>query len=181
MLLERYELEITSPPCDPGTERWTAFVRFTDDLSPVLPYLNAAWPGAQFEPRVPALNWRLERWAVVVRPHEIALGSFLDRAEAEAALRRVIALINDVWEHRETIRPSRQARRRLTPLEVYRLLPGGPCGDCGEGSCFIFANKLIVGQVQVSACTPLFTAAHATKREALWLRLQEAGLVDQAP
>ena len=41
MLIENYDLEIFTPPCDPGAERYAARARLTVDISEVLPYLNA--------------------------------------------------------------------------------------------------------------------------------------------
>jgi len=46
MLIEKYDLEVTSPPCAPGAERWSTFTRLTTDIGDVLPYLNAAWEEA---------------------------------------------------------------------------------------------------------------------------------------
>ena len=45
MLVEDYDLEIFTPPCDPGAERYAARARLTVDISAVLPYLNATLRG----------------------------------------------------------------------------------------------------------------------------------------
>jgi len=41
MLIENYELEVFTPPCDPGAERYAAKAHLTADISEILPYLNA--------------------------------------------------------------------------------------------------------------------------------------------
>jgi len=45
------------------------------------------------------------------------------------------------------------------PLEVYRLLPGTNCGDCGQRSCMAFAAALVRGDGRLDACPHLDAAA----------------------
>jgi len=59
VLIKGYQLEVTSPPCEPGSERWTAFARLEDDISDVLPYLNAIWKGAIYDHQAGVLTWRM--------------------------------------------------------------------------------------------------------------------------
>ena len=177
MLIRRYDLEVTSPPCEPGSERWTAFARLEDDIAEVLPYLNAAWKGAIYDHEAKVLTWRTGGRAVSVRPREIGVSNLEDRDEAAGVVERLIAQINKVWERRAEIEPSFARRQRLVALEVYKLLPGGNCRACGEATCFIFATKLATGQVSIEACAPLFTEEHRAKREQLLARLEEAGVV----
>ena len=46
MLIDHYDLEVFTPPCDPGAERYAARARLVVDISEVLPYLNATLRGA---------------------------------------------------------------------------------------------------------------------------------------
>jgi hypothetical protein len=46
MLIDKYDLEIFTPPCDPGAERYAAKARLEVDISAVLPYLNTTPRGA---------------------------------------------------------------------------------------------------------------------------------------
>lgn len=174
MLIRRYDLEVTSPPCEPGAERWSAFAHLEDDISEVLPYLNAAWKGAIYDHEAKVLTWRTGGRAVSVRPHELAVSNLEDRDEAVEVVERLIACINDIWRRRREIQPSLARRCRLVPLDIYKLLPGGNCRACGEPTCFVFATKLAAGQVDVEACTPLFTEEHAEKRRRLLALLEEA-------
>ncbi len=50
MLLENYDVEIFTPPCDSGAERCAARAHLTTDISEVLPYLNATLRGAIYYP-----------------------------------------------------------------------------------------------------------------------------------
>ena len=58
MLVENYDLEVFTPPCDPDTERYAARACLTVDISEVLPYLNATLHGAVYFPSAVALTWK---------------------------------------------------------------------------------------------------------------------------
>ena len=42
------------------------------------------------------------------------------------------------------------------PLEIYPLLPGTNCQDCGEANCMAFATKMAEHTVKLKSCEPLF-------------------------
>ena len=55
MLIEDYDLELFTPPCHPGAEKWSAVARLEVDISEVLPYLNATLSGAIYNQAANAL------------------------------------------------------------------------------------------------------------------------------
>ena len=162
-LIRHYSLTITSPPCEPGSERYNALAHVEADLSPVLPYLNAVWPGAVYDERGRNLTWRRPGRSVAIQPGQVALGSFSERAEAETAMRELIEEINAIWAHRGEIEPRHSRRERPNPLQLYKLLPGGNCKACGEASCFAFASKLAAGLCTLEQCPPLQEARYAER------------------
>jgi len=46
MLIDRYDLGLFTPPCEPGAERYAAVARFTADIGEALPYLSASLAGS---------------------------------------------------------------------------------------------------------------------------------------
>ena len=58
MLIEKYDLEVFTPPCEPGAERFSAIAHLPNDIREVFPYLNATLRGAVYEPAVPSVSWR---------------------------------------------------------------------------------------------------------------------------
>jgi ArsR family metal-binding transcriptional regulator len=58
MLIEGYDLEVFTPPCEPGAERYAARARLMVDISEILPYLNATLRGAVYHPSANALTWK---------------------------------------------------------------------------------------------------------------------------
>jgi len=168
MLIEKYDLEVFTPPCEPGAERFSAIAHLPNDIREVFPYLNATLRGAVYEPAVPSVSWRKAGHYVVFQPNQIGVSNVEDREAAIKEIKGIIALVNRTWERRDQIEPNYETRRRPTGLEVYKLLPRTNCKACGEASCFAFANKLAAGQVRLEACTPLFEdPQYAQQREEL--------------
>ncbi len=176
MLIEEYDLEVTSPPCDPGAERWSAFAHISADVSVILPYLNARLKGAIYDHSAQVLTWRTGGRTVCFRAHEIAVSNLEDRSEAVTVVKRMVDLANKTWQRRDEIQPSLAKRERLKALEVYKLLPGENCKACGQPTCFTYALKLTAGQARVESCPPLFSNEHRSERERLLQMLEAAGI-----
>jgi ArsR family metal-binding transcriptional regulator len=155
VLLKGFEPEIVLPACDFGRETVNAIGHVGNDISPVLPYLNATQPGAIYQAAASSLRFRFEGHMVTLGPRQIAVGGLANDDEAVQLLARLQQLINDTWAHRDEIEPSTLERKRLNPLAVYKLLPGTNCQACGQPTCLVFANKLVVGNLDLELCAPL--------------------------
>jgi len=167
MLIEHYDLEVFTPPCDPGAERYAALARLTADISEILPYLNATLRGAVYLPEAQALTWKKGGHNIAFHAYEIAASNVEDREGAEKELKGLIDLVNRPWERRAEITPDHTTRQRPTPMAVYRLLPQTNCKQCGEPTCYTFAFKLTAAQKKLADCPPLFGPQFAEKLAAL--------------
>lgn len=163
MRIEKYDLEVFTPPCEPGAERFSAVARLLVDIREVLPYLNATLRGAVYHPSAPALVWTKGGHYVAFRPYEIAISNVEDRKAAIREIERLVELVNRTWERREEIAPDYETHRRPTPMEVYKLLPGGNCKRCGQPTCFTFALKLVAAQARLEECPLLFEPEYAER------------------
>jgi ArsR family metal-binding transcriptional regulator len=167
MLIQDYELEVFTPPCDPGAERYAARARFAVDISDALPYLNASLRGAFYHPGAQAITWKKGGHNIAFHAHEIAASNVEDRAEAEKEVAGLVALVNRIWERREEISPSFEIRQRATPMAIFKLLPGTNCKQCGEPTCYTFALKLAAKQKTLGHCLPLEDALFSDARSQL--------------
>ena len=167
MLIEKYDLQVLTPPCEPSAERFTAKARLVADIREVLPYLNATLRGAVYFPNAPALTWKKAGHNVAFHPYEIAVSNAVDRESAQKELDGLVALVNRTWERRAEITPSHETRRRPTLMEVYKLLPQTNCKQCGQPTCYTFALKLVASQKRLQDCPPLFEPQRADKLAAL--------------
>lgn len=159
-LIKDYVLEVFSPPCEPGAERFAAKARLNMDINEVLPYLNAILHGAVYNPAAPALTWKMDGHSHAFHPFEILISNLDDRQAAEKEIEGLIDLVNRTWERREEIDPDFETHQRPTHLAVYKLLPLTNCKACGEPTCYTFALKLIASQISLGECPVLSEAEH---------------------
>jgi len=167
MLIDKYDLELFTPACSPGEERFAARALLTLDISEALPYLNATLRGARYTHAARALTWTKAGHYVAFHPFEIAVSNVEDRAAARQEIESLIALVNRTWERRSEIAPDYELHQRPTPIALFRLLPQTNCKQCGEPTCYTFALKLAAAQRKPADCPPLFELAHAEQRAAL--------------
>jgi ArsR family metal-binding transcriptional regulator len=167
MLIENYNLEVFTPPCDPGAERYAARARLTADISEVLPYLNATLRGAIYHPGANALTWKKSGHNIAFHAYEIATSNVEDRNGAEKEIRGLIDLVNRTWNQRAEITPDSTTRQRPTPMAIYKLLPNTNCKQCGDPTCYSFALKLAASQKKLADCPMLFESHYTEKLAAL--------------
>ena len=179
MLIEEYDLEVFTPPCEPGAERFSAIARLTADISEAMPYLNPTLRGAVYNHAAKTLTWKKGGRNIAFHSHKIAAANLEDRAEAEKVIQGLIKTVNRTWERRQEIEPDFEMHRRPTPMAIFKLLPGTNCRQCGEQTCFIFAVKLAASQRSVSECPPLLEPSHAEKLAGLQAIIIEAPAVGQ--
>ena len=167
MLIERYDLEVFTPPCSPGDERFSAIAHLPVDIRAVLPYLNATLRGAAYSQAAKALSWRKAGHYVVFHPNRIAVSNVEDRQSAIEEIEGLVKLVNRTWDHHHEIEPSVEEQRRPKPMAIFKLLPGTNCRQCGQRTCWNFALKLATAQTELALCPPLFEPAFVERRAQL--------------
>jgi ArsR family metal-binding transcriptional regulator len=161
MWVKNYELEVFTPPCEPGAERYSAVAHLTHSIAEVLPYLNATLAGANYMPSANALTWKRAGHLVAFHADRVAVSNVADREEAVCELDSMIDLVNRTWDRRAEITPDYQAQKRSSPMIIYQLLPQTNCRECGEATCMAFAFGLIQGKHMLEECPVLTTDQRA--------------------
>jgi len=133
-------------------------------LGQVMPYLNATQKVLSYEPDVPVLIFRMDKYRVAVRENELTVGAVSHRDEGMEAISRAAELINDVWKRRSEIKGDATPKKQMPAMEIYKLLPRTNCGDCGEQACLAFAAKLSLGEAELDACRHLKERPEARER-----------------
>jgi ArsR family metal-binding transcriptional regulator len=167
MLIPTYELEIFTPPCHPGAERYSAVAHLPADIRDALPYLNATLRGAVYTRAAPSLIWKKAGHNVAFHADRIAVSNVEDRQEAIGELDGLVKLVNRTWERRADIQPDATERQRPTAMALYKLLPATNCRQCGQPNCWNFALKLAAAQIAPAACPPLSAPAYAERLASL--------------
>ena len=154
-LIGSYDLELIAPPCIPGAATWGAKAHLHDDITEVLPYLNAELKGADYDHHSQVLLWKAKGRKYAFRPHEIAAAPVEVREEAHNVINDVVAMVNKIWDRRQEIRPD-FTQRELPPLmDIYKPLPKANCQECGYPTCMGYAADLRVGNTTPSQCPHL--------------------------
>jgi ArsR family metal-binding transcriptional regulator len=162
MWVEDYEVEVFTPPCDPGAERYSAVAHLTQSIAEILPYLNATLAGANYMPTAEALTWKRAGHLVAFHADRVAVSNVADREEAMRELDRMIDLVNRTWERKAEITPDYQGQKRPPPMAIYQLMPQTNCRECGAATCMAFAFGLIQGKCSLAACPALTREQRAT-------------------
>ena len=64
--------------------------------------------------------------------------------------------------------------KELSPIEIYRSLPGTSCKECGEANCMAFAAKLVNREATLVECKPLLEPKFLEAYNKLWALLKPA-------
>jgi ArsR family metal-binding transcriptional regulator len=92
VLIEHYALKVFTPPDRSGAERFSAVADLDVDISEVLPYFNAIFPGANYQRATDALTAKKGAYHLTLYARQVAIGNAedFDRAVAEIARERVV-------------------------------------------------------------------------------------------
>lgn len=175
MLLSSYIYEVSLPECVTSAVRVNAIAKLSEDIREVLPYLNARVKAGTFNHEGGTLRFIWEGKAINLFPRRITVSGLRDRGEAVQVLEWVKDFINTTWQNRQEIEPSFRRGDEVKVLELYRLLPGTNCGECGERTCMAFAAKLVRQEAEISECCPLLSHEWQEKRQVLFSLVERGG------
>ena len=164
MLIEDYQLRIVLSDCNPSSLKVNALVDLSDDISELLPYLNTVLKGRQYNEEEKSLTVKRGGHFITFRPRQIALTKLEDENEARALMEELKQAVNKTHTNREQIKPTFTSRPIPRPLDIFKLLPGKNCKECGEPTCMAFALKLINGDIGWKQCLLLLTKEFETNR-----------------
>ena len=155
MLLKSYAKEILRPQCNPSFQSLHCIAHLDQDISEVLPYLNAWLGGFEYFKDPPDVTFRTQGKIITVYPWEIAVNALRDEEEATRILEWLKGEINEVWEKREEIIPSYEGEPKPKVLEILKLLPRTNCRECRQPTCMVFATLVAQGVKRPEDCPPL--------------------------
>jgi ArsR family metal-binding transcriptional regulator len=155
MLLKSYSKEIFRPQCNPSFESVHCVAHLDQDISAVLPFLNAVLGGFEYLKDPPAVIFRSQGRLITVHGKKIAINALRDEAEADKILEWLKREINDAWEKRAGIQPSCESAPKPKLIEILKLLPKTNCKECREPTCMAFAARMAEGVKISEDCLPL--------------------------
>ena len=175
MLLKGYTFETMLPECNPMAETINAVAELSEDIGEVLPYLASVIKVCAYDDETKTLTFRHDGKGVALYPRRITVTKLPDREEAKRVLDELKALINRTYDNRHNIKPCYKKGGELRYLDVFKLLPGTNCKECGQPACLAFASKVVQQEANIAQCSPLFSGQFEEKRRKLLDMLQAAG------
>ena len=155
MFLKTYRKEIFRPECNPEFESLHCIAYLDQDISGVLPYLNAALGGFDYVKEPPAVIFKSQGRLISVHGDKIAINALKDEAQADQILNWLVGEINSAWQNRDRIEPSFEGVPKPNVVDLLKYLPQTNCRDCNCPTCLVFACRMAEGVKSPHDCTHL--------------------------
>ena len=155
MLLKTYKKEIFRPECNPEFESLHCIAHLDQDISEVLPYLNAELGGFDYVKDPPVVIFKSHGRLISVHGDRIAINALKDEAQADRILRWLVNEINSTWQKRDQITPSFEGVPRPNVVELLKHLPQTNCRECDCPTCLVFACRMAEGVKSPHDCPQL--------------------------
>jgi len=157
MLLQNYILRVVLSDCNPSSQKVNALADLSEDISEVLPYLNTALKGLQYHAGEKFLTVKRKGHVITFWSRQIAVTKLEDEKESREVIEELKEIVNETYANRDHIKPTYSSRLIPRPLDIFKLLPGKNCKECGEPTCMAFALKLINDELEWKQCPLLLT------------------------
>ncbi len=131
---------------------YSAKFRLDQDLRRLFPYINAVIEGTQYYSTPECVKFILDQHLCILYPEEGAFTPVENHAEAVDFLRILLAFIGDIGQRSNDIVPNFRKYSPASTVDIYRLLPGNNCQDCGYVSCMAFAAALSRQYTSMGKC-----------------------------
>jgi ArsR family metal-binding transcriptional regulator len=166
MLLNGFEITHILP-CIADPEKIRTIVQLSDNIHEVLPYLNATLKGTIYNHAAGILTFKKDGVMITLYRKTVTLAKVDDEAHAKDLIEWLKGLINETYQNRGNIEPNYERGTTLRALDIFKLLPGTNCKNCGEPSCLAFAVRLAGREIEVAKCSPLFSGEYQEKNKVL--------------
>lgn len=150
--LNVYSRGPTFKPGGVSEDDMMACFRMEPDVSALFPYVNAVAKRAELHQTPHFIRFLYEDRFCVLYPRAGLVTPVEDRVQARSFLERLIAFLNDISSRRHEITPNHRIHRRVSVLNILKLLPKTNCGQCGYASCMAFAAALSLQESVPERC-----------------------------
>ena len=125
------------------------------ELAALFPYINAVADHAQYYEKPVYIKFVLGERLCGLYSTEGAFTPVRNLGDAMAFLPILLDFISDVHRRRPHITPNHKKFNPVSALDIYRLLPGSNCRDCGFATCMAFSAALSRGRASMVDCPHL--------------------------
>jgi ArsR family metal-binding transcriptional regulator len=164
-LITDYRFEMMEDHHSPGSGRYGVRVILPTDIRASFPYLNTVLGDTLYDHENSILIGVNNHRRYAFRPHEIQVGMVTDPSEASSIAGEMVGLVNRVWSEHERITPSFRERELPTVYDIYKLLPGTNCKECGYSTCLACAADIRNRVISLERCPLLSKSKYTRNRE----------------
>ncbi len=158
MFVKKYsDLSIETPACHPGTPMLSAHFSFDTDVSELFPYIKATVEDAKYFDIPHYIKFTIDGIMWVLYPENAAAVPFEDHSQATEHIDRMISFLNELYAKKDTIIPDHKKHKPVPVIDIYKVLPGTNCKECGFSACMAFAAALSKEEVSYEKCPGLKT------------------------
>ena len=174
MLRRKYTVRVVLSDCNPSSQKVNAIADLSEDISEVLPYLNTVLKGLQYDPEDKFLTVKRNGHVITLWPRQIVVTKLEDEKDATAVVEELKQIVNETFTNKDHIEPTYTSRPIPRPLDIFKLLPGRNCKECGEATCMAFALKLTNDELEWRQCPLVLKKEFEPSRKRLMELLPDA-------
>lgn len=155
MLLTGFRKNISLPACMPGSTSLHCVADLNEDISEVIPFINATIGGYGFVREPVSVSFKMYGKLLTVHSRQICVNALKDEEEADNILNWLMKEINLAWENKGAIEPKYEDPPKPAMVQILKLLPQTNCKECGLPTCMVFATRAASGLKDADGCPPL--------------------------
>ena len=156
MLIKGYsELTLTLSGILPSVEpvrSYGVYFRLDNDISLLFPYIKADISGAVYFDSPEYVQFIFKNVKCTLYPDEVIAVPFEGEGGARLFAESLIDYLNDLDARKTALKADHRRFQSVSVPDLFRLLPGTNCGDCGFSACMAFAAHLSIGEASPSSC-----------------------------
>ncbi|MDY6881851.1 MAG: LuxR C-terminal-related transcriptional regulator [Thermodesulfobacteriota bacterium] len=132
-----------------------ASFKFDANVSALFPYVNAVAARSELYDNPQMIRFMYDEYRCVLYPEHGIVTPLYDRRQAELLLDRLLVFLNDIYSCMDDISPNHKLFRRVSVLDILKLLPQTNCRECGFPTCMAFAACLSLQEAIPAQCPHL--------------------------
>ncbi len=129
-----------------------AYFKLENDVSEIFPFLNAEIEHARLFDNPEHIQFMFGMSKCTVYPLEVIAVPFSSEKDALRFIDALINLFNDLYVKKDSIKPNYKKFKSVSVLDVFKLLPGTNCRECGFTTCMAFAAALTQSKTGPDQC-----------------------------
>jgi ArsR family metal-binding transcriptional regulator len=146
------------------------------NLATAIPLMARLIRGGSYRFEIPVLAFEEEHRLLAISSDRIVICRADDLLDAWTMLRSFVDLASSAWDMRSKIKPEKERRQGIGPIEIFKRLPSTDCGRCGKSNCMEFAMGLFIGKFKIDQCPPLMEERWRARLESVRWLMQAIGL-----